>query len=165
MMFEIDEQLGASSPDLVVCPVGVGSFAQAVVTHFKADKKTCKVLTVEPDNAACLYASLRAGEVVPLESTGPTIMEGMNCGTVSTIAWPILQCGVDASWTVSDREAHQAVEYLEDLGISAGPCGASTTAALLKMTEEEKKELGLSMDSTLVVLCTEGKRTYTVPSV
>ncbi|PVH70376.1 hypothetical protein DL98DRAFT_136833 [Cadophora sp. DSE1049] len=36
MLCEIDAQLGLQVPNLVVSPVGVGSLAQAIVTHYKA---------------------------------------------------------------------------------------------------------------------------------
>jgi threonine dehydratase len=165
MMREIDKQLGDQKPDLVVVPVGVGSFAQAVVSHYKASGHRSRVLTVEPDTAACVYTSLTAGEPVALETTGPTIMEGLDCGTVSSKAWPVLQAGVDGSLTISDYEAHEACIRLRSLGVSAGPCGAAPLAALRRLTSTDKAALELNESSVVVLLCTEGHREYNVPSV
>ena len=161
MMLEIDEQMGEDI-DLVVVPVGVGSFAQAVVSHYKGKKSPPRILTVEPETAACLYKNLRAGEMV-VERTSPTIMEGLDCGTVSSIAWHTLRDGLDAALTVSDYEAHQASVYLKILGISSGPCGAATLAALRLLNESDKVALGLSASSSILLLSTEGFRDYTVP--
>lgn len=163
MMIEIDEQLGNQKPDLVITPVGVGSLAQAVVTHFKAPRRSTRVLTVEADTAACLYKSLSKGKSVVLEDTVGSIMAGLDCGTVSSTAWPLLQAGVDASCSVSDFEAHDAVGALQSLDIAAGPCGASPLAALRRLTGAQQAALGLGESSVVVLLCTEGSRDYPVP--
>ncbi|KAG5754165.1 hypothetical protein H9Q69_006421 [Fusarium xylarioides] len=162
MMREVDKQLGSSKADLVIAPVGVGSFAQAVVSHFKRRGKSASTLTVEPDTAACLWKSLEKGEFTEIPTTG-TIMAGLNCGAPSTIAWDVLKNGVDASLTVSDYEAHQSALYLQSQGINAGPCGGSTLAALRRLTQEDQKALGLNEKSTVVIFCTERNRDYDVP--
>lgn len=164
MMREIDEQMEGSDADLVIAPVGVGSFAQSVVSHFKSpDKRKTKVMTVEADTSPCLYQSLVQGSSVPLPFTVPTIMAGLNCGTVSTTAWATLKTGVDASSTVSDFESHSACEILNSAGIEAGPCGAAPLAALRRLTSSEKEALGLGPSSVVVLLCTEGRRDYAIP--
>ncbi|KPM39919.1 hypothetical protein AK830_g6676 [Neonectria ditissima] len=159
MMREIDQQL---RPDLVIAPVGVGSFAQAVVSHYRQPGGTTAVMTVEPDTAACLWKSLKRGQLTT-EQTTPTIMAGLECGTPSSIAWPILKAGVEASVTVSDFESHEASLYLESVGISAGPCGAAPLAALRRLTAADKAALGLNENSVVVLLCSERNREYTVP--
>ena len=63
MPAEVDAQLasaGVARLDLVVVPAGVGSLAQAVVTHYRsrAADLPAAVLSVEPDAAACVLASL-----------------------------------------------------------------------------------------------------------
>ena len=162
MMSEIDEQLNHENIDLVVVPVGVGSLAQAVVTHSKAAERSTAVLTVEPESAACLRASLATGDPKALDTT-PTIMAGLDCGTVSSIAWPVLKHGVDASTVVSDRLAHEATVYLDSRGVPAGPCGAAPLAALRALTNQEIRALGLDGNSVVVLLCTEGSRHYVTP--
>ncbi|RBR05059.1 hypothetical protein FVER53590_12104 [Fusarium verticillioides] len=162
MMREVDKQLGSTKADLAIAPVGVGSFAQAVVSHFKRRGTHTSTLTVEPDTAACLWKSLEKGEFTEIPTTG-TIMAGLNCGAPSTIAWDVLKNGVDASLTISDYEAHQSAMYLQSQGINAGPCGASTLAALRRLTPEDKKALRLSEKSTVVIFCTERNRDYDVP--
>lgn len=88
-------------------------------------------------------------------------MNGMNCGTVSTIAWPFLRDGVDASVVISDIDAHQAVLYLADQGVNGGPCGAAPLVALRKLKKDGILNLG--PDSVVVLFCTEGTRGYPVP--
>lgn len=161
MMSEIQQQIDGNI-DLVVAPVGVGSLAQAVVSHFKRPGSSTSVMTVEPDTAACLYKSLQRGELTSIE-TSSTIMTGLDCGTPSSIAWPLLQASIDTSCTISDYEAHEASLHLQNAGISAGPCGASGLAALRQLTESDKLKLGLGKESVIVLLCTEGTRKYQVP--
>lgn len=163
MMLEMDGQLGATTPDLVVVPVGVGSFAQAVVQHFKKPGKQTTVLTVEPDTSASLWKSLRCGESLTTSEKTPSIMAGLDCGTPSSISWSVLRHGVDASSTVSDFEAHQACGYLHSQGVSAGPCGAAPIAALRRLEPSDREKLGLTKDSVVVVFCTEGARDYELP--
>ncbi|CAM1503559.1 Fc.00g011500.m01.CDS01 [Cosmosporella sp. VM-42] len=162
MFREVDQQLQSTSANLVIAPVGVGSFAQSVVSHFKQPGSSTTILTVEPDTAGCLWNSFRRGALT-VERTTPTIMAGLDCGTPSTIAWPLLREGVDASLTISDYEAHEAVLELKSLGVSAGPCGAAPLAALKRLSQLDVETLGLNENSVIVLLCTEGHRDYSIP--
>jgi hypothetical protein len=82
-------------------------------------------------------------------------MAGLDCGTVSSTAWPILSKGFRASLTVSDFEAHSASVYLESQGLPVGPCGASTVAALRRLSAGDKVRLGINSNSVIVLPCTE----------
>jgi diaminopropionate ammonia-lyase len=158
MCAEIDEQLGAG-PDLVCIPVGVGSLAQAVVTHYRSRPHGSPpaLLSVEPLAAACVLESLTADELVSI-TTGETIMAGLNCGTPSSLAWPVLRNGLDAAVAISDASSAAAAADLAALGISSGPCGAAALAGLRAVltTEERRTALGLDATSTVILLNTEG---------
>ena len=104
LLEEVDAQL-EEPPDLVAVPAGVGSLAEAVVRHYRRpDAAHPSVLSVEPDTAACVLASLTADRPVTV-STAATVMAGLNCGTISSSAWPVLRAGCDAAVAVSDDEA------------------------------------------------------------
>jgi threonine dehydratase len=162
MLREIDDQLDTTSHMVFVSPVGVGSLAEAVVSYYKTAGRNSTVLAVEPHSAACLWKSLQAGQATTIE-TRSTIMSGMNCGTVSTSAWSILKAGLDASVTISDDEAHEAVVYLKSVGVAAGPCGAASLAALRYVARTNREALHLTPTSKVVLICTEGARAYSVP--
>jgi diaminopropionate ammonia-lyase len=150
LLEEVDEQVGRA-PDLVAVPVGVGSLAEAVVAHHRRPGAPHPVvLSVEPDTAACVLASLHAGRPVPVP-TGSTVMAGLNCGTVSATAWPVLRSGLDAAVAVSDEDALRAVADLDALGVSSGPSGAATLAGVRAMPLHE-----LPDDAIVVLLSTEG---------
>ena len=158
---EVDEQLadeGIDRLDLVVMPAGVGSLAHAVVHHYRSSHHDPALLVAEPDTAASVTTSLHAGRITPVP-TGDTVMTGLNCGTVSGIAWPTLRDGVDASFTVTDAQALEAVAELAALGVDSGPCGAATLAALRTVASDSAvlRQLGLTGDSVVVLLSTEGR--------
>ena len=163
---QIEAATGGLRPTHVFVPVGVGSIAQAVTQHFKKSEEghPCRaaVLAVEPATAAGLKASLEAGKISSV-STADTIMCGMNCGTISTTAWPMLRSGVDADVLVTDQESHAAVQKLRQFGIEIGPCGASTLAALERLCFGARNELGISESSIVLLCCTESSREYDVP--
>ena len=147
---EIDLQ-----PDLVVVPMGVGSVAQAAVTHYRSESPAPVVLGVEPARAACITASLQAGEPVTV-TTGTTVMAGLNCGTPSSLAWPVLQAGLSASVTVEEDEALRSAEDLGAEGISSGASGAATLAGLrAALAAGHRDALGLTAGSTVVLISTE----------
>lgn len=161
MLHEVDSQLEEQGlkPTIIITPVGVGSLATAVVTYAKSKGRSITTLAVEPDAAACLHTSLKAGRITPIKTSG-TIMTGLDCGRVSSAAWPVLQGGIDASYTVSDLLSHDAVVYMAKRGISLGPCGAAGLAALLEIAPEKPASIGLNSDSVVVILGTEGPRPY-----
>jgi diaminopropionate ammonia-lyase len=157
LLDEIDTQLGGT-PDLVAVPVGVGSLAEAVVRHYRRPGAAHpSVLSVEPDTAACVLASLTAGHATTV-TTAATVMAGLNCGTVSRSAWPVLRAGCDAAVAISDTDALRAVADLGQLGISSGPSGAAALAgARAALTEPVRRAaLGLADDAVVVLLSTEG---------
>lgn len=157
LLEEVDEQLG-SAPDLVAVPVGVGSLAEAVVRHHRRpDAPHPTVLSVEPDTAACVLASVIANEPVTVP-TGSTVMAGLNCGTISSTAWPVLRGGCDAAVAVNDDEARRAVADLGMLGLSSGPSGAATLAGVRVALADpaHRAALDLRRDAVVVLLSTEG---------
>ncbi|KAF3009590.1 hypothetical protein E8E13_006300 [Curvularia kusanoi] len=164
LLGEIEEQLEEKGlrPHLVITPVGVGSLAHAVVRHCKSGSRQCAVLSVEPESAACLYESMVEGAPKTV-STAETIMEGMNCGTLSSAVFGDLKRGVDACATVSDLESHQAVQYLSQVSVNSGPCGSAALAALQKLSDTPAHHNLLSQDSVVVILNTEGLPYYNTP--
>ncbi|MFN8097954.1 MAG: pyridoxal-phosphate dependent enzyme [Dermatophilaceae bacterium] len=161
MAAEIDEALATHgfAPDLIVVPVGVGSLAQAILQHYRAPSAAHRpaVLAVEPTAAACVLASLHAGALTSV-ATGETIMAGLNCGTPTSSAWPVLAHGLDGAVAVTDVEAAAAAHDLRGAGIDSGPCGAATLAGLRRLlsTNVAREALGLSTDAIVVLLSTEG---------
>lgn len=169
LLHEVDDALaaaGRAGPHLVAVPVGVGSLLEAVLAHYRAAGRLASgspapaVLSVEPDTAACVLASLRAGGPVSVPTAG-TVMNGLNCGTPSGSAWPVIEAGLDAAVAVTDGQARQAVADLAAAGVASGPSGAASLAgARAALTGpgagRRRAELGLPADPVVVLLSTEG---------
>ncbi|WP_018654131.1 pyridoxal-phosphate dependent enzyme [Actinomadura flavalba] len=153
---ELDAQLaalGAEPAGLVAVPVGVGSLAQAAVEHYRSGPTAPSLLAVEPESAACALASLTAGRRVAL-APGRTIMHGLNCATLSTLAWPVLRAGLDAAVSVTDDATVRAARDLAALGVPAGPCGAASLAGVRAALTDERRP-ALAPHPTVVLLSTE----------
>jgi diaminopropionate ammonia-lyase len=113
--------------DAALVPVGVGSLA-AAAARWGAQAQTA-VIAVEPDVAACLTASLAAGEPTVVATPG-TAMAGLDCAEVSEAAWPALRAGIRGTITVSDAETRAAMRELAAAGLAIGDSGAAPLAAL-----------------------------------
>lgn len=150
---EVDEQLralGLTAPDVVTTQVGVGAFASAVVRHFRPQGAT--VVAVEPTVADCAIASIEAGEIATVPGPHDSIMAGLNCGSPSLIAWPVLERGVDVFIAVDDELAREAMRLLARDGIVSGESGAAGLAGLL----DRREQLGLRPDQVVLTISTEG---------
>jgi diaminopropionate ammonia-lyase len=156
---EIDVQLDGRPVHLIAVPSGVGSLLQAAFQHHHpALRQQPAHLAVEPVTAACVTASLAAGKQVSVDTSAPTIMAGLNCGTISAIAWPVIRDGLDASVAVTDDQARAGMRRLHELGVTAGPCGgASLAGACAALGEADRRAaLGIGDDSALVLISTDG---------
>lgn len=167
---ELDEQLAeldGRGPQVLVVPTGVGSLLQAALVHHRqvSSPPGTVVVSVEPVVAACVAASIRAGRPASV-TTGTTTMAGLNCGTMSSLAWPLIRPGLDAAVTITDRDARSAAGSLASLGVHAGPCGAASLAAVRTIRRHGCTATGspgptrpldlLTPDATVVLLVTEG---------
>ena len=140
------EAAGQADFDLLLVPVGVGSLAAAGVRF--AGPRGVRVIGVEPATAACLTASLAAGQPVPVPTPGTT-MAGLDCAEVSPAAWPVLRDGIGGTVTVTDAEAHAAMRDLAAVGLAIGDSGAAPLAALRKLA-------GLGAGTRVLLVATEG---------
>ena len=163
LLAELDLQFAGrelAGPDLVSVPVGVGSLAQAVVTHYRRGGVAPAVLAVEPETAAGVLASLHA-EARRSVPTAGTVMAGLNCGTPSSLAWPVLAGGLDAAIAVADQQATEAGADLGRLGVRSGPSGAASLAGVRAALTgpgagARRDGLGVTTSSVVLLLSTEG---------
>lgn len=152
-------EAGEDYPDLVVVQIGVGALAASVVhNHRSAEGPRARILGVEPDTAACVLASMEAGEIVTVPGPHPSIMAGLNCGTPSDLAWPELSTGINAYVAVADDAAREAMRRLADVGVVSGETGAAGLAGLMAALEDEelRRALDLNKQTRVLVISTEG---------
>lgn len=161
---EIDAQLarvGASRPDVVVVPVGVGALAAATVTwlkHRHAHGDT-RIVGVEPMGADCMLRSIQVGMPVTVRGPHTSIMAGLNCGTPSSLAWPINSRGLDALVAIADNWPVRAMRDLAEIGVVAGETGAASLgglSALCRAGQAACELLGIGAATRVLLICTEG---------
>jgi diaminopropionate ammonia-lyase len=144
--------------DVVLVPAGVGSLAAAAARFGK--RAGAHVIAVEPVTAACVGASLAAGEPRTIETPGTT-MAGLDCAEVSLAAWPSLQAGLTGAIAVTDDEAHAAMRELAAAGLTIGDCGAAPLAALRALHGDPacaalREAVALGPRTSVVLIATEG---------
>jgi diaminopropionate ammonia-lyase len=165
ILWEIEDQLGASAsarPDLVFVQLGVGSFGAAVIRHFRRRSDDApRLVGVEPESAACVMASLAAGAIVSVPGPHDSVMAGLNCGTPSLVAWPLLRDGLDAVVAVDDEPVLDAVRVLAGDGLDVGECSAAAVAAAGELlcgpgADEHRARLEVAQHATVLLFATEG---------
>ncbi|MDO4493194.1 MAG: diaminopropionate ammonia-lyase [Clostridia bacterium] len=173
MLLEAQEQfagLGLVKPTHVFVQAGVGALAASVVGFYSAlfPEDPPIFVVVEPDKAACIYESMKAGDGECHSVLGDldTIMAGLACGDPSPLAFDILKNNADVFMAVPDNIAARGMRILGcplhgDPFIISGESGAVPLGALFAiMTAENDPELvdalRLGPDSHILCINTEG---------
>ena len=83
---------------------GVGSFAAAVAWYVRAHwaDSNPQLIVVEPEDAACLMESARAGKPTALLAPSRSIMGGLATAEISPCAWPFVRNAADIFVSISD---------------------------------------------------------------
>ncbi len=166
IMEEMEDQLAAAGgrvPGIVAVQIGVGSLAAAVIRHFRSDGNgdAPVIAGVEPGSAACAYESVRAGEIVTVPGPHRSVMAGLNCGTLSSLAWQAIRDGADILVTVTDDDAFEAMKLLAGDGIVSGESGSAGLAGAMVLfrdagARDELSSMGLGPEPDLMLISTEG---------
>jgi len=144
---------------------GVGGFPAAVAASFwmRLGSGRPRIVVVEPDKAACIYASVEAGEPLAVGGELDTLMAGLACGEVSLLAWEILENGADDVLTITDEAAVQCMRRLAagvagDAGVVAGESAVAGLVGMLlaRANAELASALELGPQSRVLVIGTEG---------
>ena len=162
LVHEIAQQI-AVAPTHVFLHAGVGGFAAAVATCLHSVFPTGpRVVIVEPEQAACLLASARAGQRVKIAAGRPTIMAMLECYEPSSLAWDLLEPLATAFMAVDDADAVAAMRVLarpraDAEVVVAGESGSAGLAGLLKACANPawKSALGLNARSRVLLVNTE----------
>jgi diaminopropionate ammonia-lyase len=159
MADEAADQWSGPPPTHVFIQAGVGGAAAAVSVQIRARFGTAPLLVVvEPERAACLFASALAGAATAVGGSLDTIMAGLACGEPSLLAWQELERAAFAFLTIPDAAAIDTLRLLAGAGLSIGESGVAGLAALLLATRDPGAPAKLRLDAASRVLCfgTEG---------
>jgi diaminopropionate ammonia-lyase len=152
-------------PTHLFIQAGVGGIAAALAGHFSIvlGKNRPTVVVVEPDRAACVYESARAGRPVRIEQREPTVMAMLECYEPSIVAWRILSRVADVFMTIDESDAIDVMGRLAhpafgDPPIVAGESGGVGLAGLIRVARDKdmSAKIGLNSRSRIFVVNTEG---------
>jgi threonine dehydratase len=128
-----------SDLDAIFIPVGGGGLIAGVAAYVRYIRPDIKIIGVEPEDSACLFAALKAGERVVLESVG-LFADGVAVAQIGEEPFRLLQQGlVDEVITINSDEICAAIkDVFEDTRSIAEPAGALSIAGLKKYVDREK---------------------------
>lgn len=125
--------------DIILVPIGGGGLATGVSTLAKLLKPNIQVIGVEPEGAACLTESLKAGKVMTLPIVN-TIADGTAVKTPGSKIFPYLQKNLDDVVTVADEELVTAfLDMVENHKMVVENSGLLSVAALRHIDCKDKK--------------------------
>ena len=159
MADEAADQWTGQPPTHVFIQAGVGGAAAAVSVQMRARFEPAPALiVVEPERAACLFESARAGAASVVHGDLETIMAGLACGESSLLAWQELERSANAFMSIPDEAAVDALCCLADDGIAIGESGVAGLAGFrLAMADPGSRDaLVLTRDSRVLLFGTEG---------
>lgn len=159
-LLAMEYEAQGAEPTHVFVQGGVGGLAAAILSwHWEREGPARpRLIIVEPERAACLLESARAGRPSTIGGDLATIMAGLSCGEPSLLAWTLLGPGADAFMSIPDDVAATAMRYLAQIGIAAGESGVAGLAGLVALSSDPARSAALGLDGTARVLClgTEG---------
>lgn len=152
-------------PTHIFLQAGVGGMAAAVLACFwdrMGEQRPIAILT-EPGSAACCFLSMQAGQPQIAPGELETIMAGLACGEISSLAWEVLKIGAHAALAIDDRSAADCMRLLaecryDDRPIVAGESAVAGLVGLIAVMQDAtaREQLGLDQHSRVLVFGTEG---------
>jgi diaminopropionate ammonia-lyase len=164
MTQEICEAL-ERAPTHVFLQGGVGGLAAGVAAglrQFWGDASP-RVVIVEPELAACLFESGKAGKATNVAIAEETLMAGLSCGEPSPLAWEILEEEASDFLTIPESLVAPCVRLLAaplsgDTAIEAGESAIAGLAALIAARKDDALSAALDLDagSRVLLIGSEG---------
>ena len=152
-------------PTHVVLQGGVGGLAAGVIAALVQHwgDVAPRVVIVEPDRAACLFASAKAGQATTVEIAEETIMAGLSCGEPSEMAWQIISETARDFLAMPDQFVAPTVRLLarpigQDLAVEAGESAVAGLSAVIAARSDDalSKALDLGPASRVLLIGSEG---------
>jgi threonine dehydratase len=124
--------------DVIFVPVGGGGLLAGIVGFIKAVKPSIKVIGVEPEDAACLYAAMKAKRRVRLKEVG-IFADGVAVRQIGQNTFKMIRNLVDDVITVSTDQICAAIkDTYDNTRAICEPAGAVSLAGLKKYVEQQK---------------------------
>ncbi|MEN8218121.1 MAG: threonine ammonia-lyase, biosynthetic [Pseudomonadota bacterium] len=124
--------------DAIFVPVGGGGLIAGVAAYVKYLRPEIKVIGVEPAEAACLHAALKAGERVTLDQVG-IFADGVAVRQVGKLPFEIASSHVDEVLLATTDEICAAIkDIFDETRTIMEPAGALGLAGLKQYIAREK---------------------------
>ena len=164
MIKEIIDEIDINSITHVFLQAGVGGMAAAMIAGFaKLSKNIPKFIIIEPENAGCVFQSIKNNKPARIDIKKETIMGCMSCGDISSVAWEILKNSTNYCLTIPDKAISTAVALLaksrlSDEKIIGGECAVPGLIALIGSfnNKEYLDKLQLNSESNILLFGCEG---------
>lgn len=154
-----------SPPSHVFLQGGVGGLAAGVVAGLRQHwgDKAPRVVVVEPELAACLFESAKAGAPTTVAIAEETLMAGLSCGEPSPLAWDVLRENAQDFLTIPESTVAPTMRLAgrpigKDPSIVAGESAIAGLAAVIAgaCQDDLRAKLGLDEMSRVLVIGSEG---------
>jgi threonine dehydratase len=134
---EILRQLHGDAIDAIFVPVGGGGLIAGIAAYAKSLYPRIKIIGVEPEDAAGMYESLRAGKRVTLERVG-IFADGVAVRRVGEEPFKLARQYVDEIILVTTDQICAAIQDIfQDTRSIAEPAGALAVAGIKKYVARE----------------------------
>jgi threonine dehydratase len=134
---EILRQLHGDEVDAIFVPVGGGGLIAGIAAYAKSLYPRIKIIGVEPEDAASMYESLRAGKRITLDRVG-IFADGVAVKRVGEENFRLARQYVDEVILVSTDQICAAIQDIfEDTRSIAEPAGALAVAGIKKYVVRE----------------------------
>ena len=128
-------QQHAGPLDVIFVPVGGGGLIAGVAAYVKVVRPGVKIIGVEPEDAACLQAALKANKRVILDRVG-LFADGVAVRQIGAEPFRVAKLAVDAVVTVTTDEICAAIkDCFDDTRAIVEPAGALGIAGAKKYAE------------------------------
>ena len=164
MIKEIFDKIKNEKISHVFLQAGVGGMAAATIAGFaKYSNNLPCFITVEPKDAECVLQSIKNKKPTSINIQKESIMGGMSCGDVSSLAWEILKHSTNYSISISDEAVATTVALLKQKEFSndeiiAGECGVPGVISLISAIKDKNicEKLKLNTQSNVLLIGCEG---------
>ena len=164
MIKEIFDKIKNEKISHVFLQAGVGGMAAATIAGFaKYSNNLPCFITVEPKDAECVLQSIKNKKPTSINIQKESIMGGMSCGDVSSLAWEILKHSTNYSISISDEALATTVALLKQKEFSndeiiAGECGVPGVISLISAIKDKNicEKLKLNSQSNVLLIGCEG---------
>lgn len=150
IMMEIYKELPLV--DYVLVPIGGGGLAAGVSVLAKLLNPKIKVIGIEPAGANCVEESIKAGDVITLESIN-TIADGTAVKTPGAVIFPYIKDYIDEIMTIEDEELVAAfLDMVENHKMVVENAGLLSVAALKHLDVKGKRVVAILSGGNMDVI-------------